>query len=314
MIETTQDTFIRTLSKNNVTLERERATTLQINTGLLCDRQCAHCHLSAGPERKELMSRETMKQVVDFASAGHFEAIDITGGAPELNPDLFFLIESLMPLNAVIMLRSNLSALQSKGKPLTNFLRDNRIHIVTSFPSLNELQTESIRGKGSFRSGIETLTMLNELGYGLPDSGFMLDLVVNPSGAFLPPSQQSLEKLFKTTLEQKYNIRFNRLFCFANAPLGRFRSWLQQSQNFEGYMQKLVTAFSPSAAGSLMCRTLLSVSWDGYLFDCDFNQAARLFMGNRKTHITELTAPPAPGSSIAVGEHCFTCTAGTGFT
>ncbi len=314
MIETTHNTFIKTLSKNNVILERERATTLQINTGLLCDRQCAHCHLSAGPERKELMSRETMKQIVDFASTGHFAVIDITGGAPELNPNLPFLIESLMPLETGIMLRSNLSALKNKGKPLMDFLRENRINIVTSFPSLNELQTESIRGKGSFSTGIETLKMLNALGYGLPDSGLVLDLVVNPSGAFLPPSQKSLEKRFKATLEQKWDIRFNRLFCFANAPLGRFRSWLQESQNFEGYMQKLLTAFNPSAAGGLMCRTLLSVSWDGYLFDCDFNQAARLFMGNRKTHITELTEPPAPGSSIAVGEHCFTCTAGTGFT
>jgi len=314
MIATTYDKFIKTLSKNNVILEREKTTTLQINTGLLCDRKCTHCHLSAGPERKELMSRETMKQVVDFASANHFEIIDITGGAPELNPDLPFLIESLMPLKTVIMLRSNLSALQSKGKPLMDFLRENRIHIVTSFPSLNELQTESIRGKDSFSSGIETLLMLNELGYGLPDSGLILDLVVNPSGAFLPPSQESLEKRFKTTLEQKWNVRFNRLFCFANVPLGRFRSWLENSQNFEGYMQKLITAFSPSAAGGLMCRTLLSVSWDGYLFDCDFNQAAGLFMENRKIHITELTEPPAPGSSIAVGEHCFTCTAGTGFT
>jgi radical SAM/Cys-rich protein len=255
-----------------------------------------------------------MKQVTDFASAIPFDVIDITGGAPELNPDLPFLIESLTPLKTIIMLRSNLSALQKKGKPLMDFLRENRIHIVTSFPSLNEIQAESIRGKGSFSSGIETLKILNELGYGKPESGLMLDLVVNPSGAFLPASQKSLEIRFKTALEQKWNIRFNRLFCFANVPLGRFRSWLQQSQNFESYMQKLMTAFNPSAADGLMCRTLLSVSWDGYLFDCDFNQAAGLFMGNRKTHITELTEPPAPGSSIAVGEHCFTCTAGTGFT
>jgi radical SAM/Cys-rich protein len=217
-------------------------------------------------------------------------------------------------MKTAIMMRSNLSALQNKGKHLMEFLRENRVHIVTSFPSLNESQTESIRGKGSFITGIETLKILNELGYGMPGSGLMLDLVVNPAGAFLPPSQSSLEKRFKTTLEQKWDIRFNRLLCFANTPLGRFRSWLQESNNFENYMQKLVKAFNPSAADGLMCRTLLSVSWDGYLFDCDFNQAARLFMGNRKTHITELKEPPAPGSPIAIGEHCFTCTAGTGFT
>jgi radical SAM/Cys-rich protein len=179
---------------------------------------------------------------------------------------------------------------------------------------LNEVQAESQRGKGTFRTSLDVLKKLVNLGYGQEKSGLELDLVVNPTGAFLPASQAETEKRFRRLLHQKWGIEFNELFCFANVPLGRFRSWLIKSGNYSNYLSKLKSAFNPCAVAGLMCRTLLSVSWDGYLYDCDFNQAAGLFMGNHKTHVSEMKNTPEPGSPIAMGDHCYTCTAGSGFT
>jgi len=306
--------FADTLSTHGLALEREEILTLQVNIGLMCNQKCAHCHLDAGPERKEMMSPETMEQVVELASSRVFDSIDITGGAPELHPDLTVFIEKLFPLKSEIMLRSNLSVLAGKGRSLMEHLRNHGVHIVASFPSLNEAQTEAIRGKGIFQTSVTTLRKLNEMGYGMPGSDLTLDLVVNPAGAFLPSSQKSLEKQFKKALENKWKVYFNQLFSFANVPLGRYKSWLQSSNNYDRYMNKLVTAFNPSAADGLMCRSLISVSWDGFLFDCDFNQAAGLFMGNRKIHISEIKTLPSRGEPVATGNHCFTCTAGAGFT
>ena len=257
------------------------------------------------------MSRQTMDQIAVFAANNHFATIDITGGAPELHQDLVYFITKLSGNDTRLILRSNLSALSEKGRPLMESLSEHNVNIVASFPSLNTSQAESLRGKGVFDISVKTLRMLNSCGYGTyPD----LDLVVNPTGAFLPPSQESLEKRFKKNLEQKWGIRFNRLFSFANVPLGRFRKWLVKSGNYETYMKKLVSSFNPSAINGLMCRTLLSVSWAGYLYDCDFNQAAGLSMDSRKIHISEISDLPKPGSPIAVDDHCYTCTAGAGFT
>jgi radical SAM/Cys-rich protein len=306
--------FAETLTAHDLALEREEVTTLQVNVGLMCNQRCAHCHLDAGPERKEIMSSETMDQVVRFAASHNFEVIDITGGAPELHPDLPAFIEKLYPMRAKIMLRSNLSVLAGKGEPLMEHLRNHGVHIVASFPSLNEAQTEAIRGKGIFKKSVATLRKLNDMGYGIPGSDLRLDLVVNPAGAFLPSSQKSLEKQFKKILEDKWKVHFNQLFSFANVPLGRYKAWLQRSNNYERYMDKLTSAFNPSAVEGLMCRSLISVSWDGFLYDCDFNQASGLYMGNRKRHISEIKKLPSHGEPVAAGNHCFTCTAGSGFT
>jgi radical SAM/Cys-rich protein len=306
--------FAETLTAHDLALEREEVTTLQVNVGLMCNQRCAHCHLDAGPERKEIMSSETMDQVVRFAASHNFEVIDITGGAPELHPDLPAFIEKLYPMRAKIMLRSNLSVLAGKGEPLMEHLRNHGVHIVASFPSLNEAQTEAIRGKGIFKKSVATLRKLNDMGYGIPGSDLRLDLVVNPAGAFLPSSQKSLEKQFKKILEDKWKVHFNQLFSFANVPLGRYKAWLQRSNNYERYMDKLTSAFNPSAVEGLMCRSLISVSWDGFLYDCDFNQASGLYMGNRKRHISEIKKLPSHGEPVAAGNHCFTCTAGEGFT
>ncbi len=305
--------FQQTLSENNLRLERDTATTLQINIGLKCNQFCTHCHLDAGPGRNEMMTPQTMDQVVDFASQKSFETIDITGGAPELHPELTRFIEKLSPFADRMIFRSNLTALFQQADTLMGVLKDHKNNIVASFPSLNAAQAESLRGQGVFQTSINALQRLNSIGYGMPDTGLELDLVVNPSGAFLSPPQGSLETRFKKVLDQKWDVGFNRLYSFANTPIGRFRKWLIKTGNFDNYMQKLVQAFNPSTLDGLMCRTLISVSWDGYLFDCDFNQAAGLYMGDRRQHISETPHPPAPGSPIAKGDHCYTCTAGTGF-
>lgn len=306
--------FVQTLATHGLTLLRAKTTVLQINVGFLCNQMCRHCHLEAGPSRNEIMRRDTMDQVCDLAGRGQFETIDITGGAPELHPDIKTFVSALSPLSPRTTFRSNLTALNQTGTSLMNHLKACNVGIVASFPSLNEAQTESIRGSGCFASSIEALKMLNRLGYGKEGTGLNLDLVVNPAGAFLPPAQEQIEKRYRKMLEQKWGITFNKVFSFANVPQGRFRSWLIRSDNFQKYMDKLVSAFNPCTIDGLMCRTLMSVSWDGYLFDCDFNQAAGRLMGNRKTHVSRMKTLPEPGNPIATDTHCYTCTAGSGFT
>ena len=307
--------FGQTLAKHGLTLTREKITTLQINVGSLCNQACRHCHLEAGPNSQAIMSAETVDQVVALAQRFPFEMIDITGGAPEMNPNLVDMIESMSGMAPKLMLRSNLTALANgKRDHLIEVCRKRRVVIVASFPSLNEAQTESQRGRGVFQESINVLRKLNALGYGRPDSSLELNLVSNPTGAFLPSSQEQLEKRFRQVLENKWGIVFNNLFSFANVPLGRFRRWLEQSGNLERYLQKLATSFNPCAIEGLMCRSLVSVSWDGYVFDCDFNQAAGLYMGGKKTHISDVKELPEAGEPIAVSHHCYTCMAGAGFT
>jgi len=307
--------FRQSLARHGLNLTRDRTTALQVNLGLLCNQACRHCHLEAGPNRQEMMSSETADQVVGFARRFHFEVIDITGGAPEMNPNLVNMIEKLSVFTSRLMLRSNLTALASSERNhLIDLCRNNRVVIVASFPSLNEAQADSQRGRGVFQETIEVLKRLNSLGYGQAGSDLELNLVSNPTGAFLPPSQEQLEKRFCQVLEKKWGIVFNNLFSFANVPLGRFRQWLEMSGNLEIYLQKLASSFNPCAIEGLMCRSLISVSWDGYIYDCDFNQAKELYLGGKKTHISELTELPGPGEPIAVSNHCYTCTAGAGFT
>jgi len=307
--------FSLTLSRHNLELNRDTTHTLQINVGFLCNQACRHCHLSAGPVRKENMEPGIIDEVVTYARRSRFETIDITGGAPELNPHIGRLIREMAPLAPRIMLRSNLSALNDGTRDdLMKLLQSHGVVVAASLPSLNELQADSQRGDGMFKACIDALKKLNALGYGVNDSGLELNLVSNPTGAFLPPSQSETEKRFRQVLEKKWGVVFNNLFNFANVPLGRFRQWLIKSGNFDKYMQKLSSSFNPCAVDSVMCRTLVSVSWDGYLYDCDFNLARGLFMGGRKIHVSEMPGPPEPDSHIATADHCYTCTAGAGFT
>ena len=305
--------FRQTLARHGLELTRGETTTLQVNVGLICNQVCHHCHLEAGPARREVMKPETVDAVVAFVRRCRVGVIDITGGAPELNPNLGRMIESLAPLAPRIMLRSNLTALSERERDsLVDLCRENRVVFVASLPSLNEAQVESQRGRGVFRKSIAALQRLNSLGYGRSD--LELNLVANPTGAFLPPSQEQTARRFREVLERRWGITFNHLFTFANVPLGRFRHWLERSGNLEGYTASLVARFNPCAVQALMCRTLVSVSWDGYLYDCDFNLARGLPLGGRKIHIADTDHLPAPGTSIAVSDHCYTCTAGAGFT
>ena len=309
------DSFSLTLAKHGLELLRGATTTLQINVGLLCNQTCRHCHLEAGPGRLERMDAKTLDEVVAFAASNHFATIDITGGAPELHENLPVMLERLAPLTTRLMLRSNLTALaEGKKERLLNLCRERGVVMVASFPSLHEAQAEAQRGQGTFQGSLAALRRLNELGYGRPDSGLEINLVSNPTGAFLAASQAGAEKRFRHALEKNWGIVFNHLYTFNNVPLGRFRQWLRQTGNLDGYLRKLAAIFNPCAVAGVMCRSVLSVAWDGFVYDCDFNLARGIHLSGRKTHLSELSGPPDPGSPIAVSDHCYACTAGAGFT
>lgn len=307
--------FQSALQEHGLILERKKATTLQINLGYECNQSCLHCHLDAGPGRKERMTRSTMEAVISYAEKSEFKAIDITGGAPELNPLLPEMIARLAHLSPRTILRSNISVLNDVDRDnIIDLLQQYKVVVVASFPSLNKSQSESQRGRDTFHSVLEGIKKLNMVGYGREGTGLELNLVSNPTGAFLSPSQSQQENRFHQELKRKWGIVFNNLFNFANVPLGRFKQWLIKSGNYERYIDQLISNFNPSSVDGLMCRTLLSISWDGFLFDCDFNQAAGLYMGGNKTHISQLSEIPEIETAISSGEHCYTCTAGTGFT
>jgi radical SAM/Cys-rich protein len=309
------DPFAVTLQRHGLELARGRTTTLQVNVGRLCNQVCRHCHLDAGPARSEIMSRETVKDVVAFAQRASFEVVDITGGAPELNPNLVYMIEWFSGCAPRIIVRSNLTSLADEEREfLMDVYKSLGVAIVASFPALNPAQVEAQRGKGVFDKSISVLRKLNSIGYGMPGSGLELSLVSNPAGAFLPLAQDKAEKKFRFDLERKWGIVFNNFYTFANVPLGRFRNWLIESGNLDTYRQKLASNFNPCTVEGLMCRSLLSVSWDGNVYDCDFNQAEDIPATNVKTHVSELNAPLPPGTPIAISDHCYACTAGSGFT
>jgi len=307
--------FISALSKRGIELTRGRAHILQINMGSLCNQACRHCHLEAGPHSSEVMSADTMNEVVAFAGRAGFQTVDITGGAPEMNPHLKDLIVRLSSFVPRILLRSNLTAVAAPERDfLLALCKEHRIVIIASLPSLNVSQTDAQRGKGVWERSLATLRKLNALGYGLAGSGLDIHLVANPTGAFLPASQAQAEKKFRRDLHARFGIVFNNLYTFANVPLGRFRRWLVESGNFESYMEKLVSSFNPCTIEGLMCRTLVSVSWEGCLYDCDFNLANGMFLAGKRIHVSRLDGPPAAGTPIAVSDHCYACTAGSGFT
>jgi radical SAM/Cys-rich protein len=260
------------------------------------------------------MSPATMEAVLGYAGRVQFETIDITGGAPELLPDLENFLPRLAELTPRLMVRTNLVALDSAaGARLMELFQQLRVTLVASLPSTNATQADAQRGQGVWERSITVLKALNGLGFGHPGTGLALDLAVNPSGAFLPAEQEQTARRYRRDLE-KHGIVFSRLFTFTNVPLGRFRRWLEASGNLESYLHLLAARFNPAAVCGLMCRSLVSVSWDGYLYDCDFNLALGLHHGPAKTHVSALHGIPPEGMSIPTGEHCYACTAGAGFT
>jgi len=311
----TPSDFKQTLDRHGLALTRGVTSTLQINVGLACDLACRHCHLEAGPSRTELMDSETVEDVIACAGRFSFDTIDITGGAPELLPNLPRLVAGLAGLTPRLIVRSNLVALLRPGSEgLPELYRRAGAVIAASLPAVNASQTEAQRGGGVWDQSLAMLGRLNGLGYGINGSGLELDLVVNPSGAFLPPPQPQVEARFRRDLERRHGISFNNLFTFANVPLGRYRAWLEQTGNLDRYMETLKNGFNPATLAGLMCRALISVDWNGFLYDCDFNLAAGLYHGERPRHISELAELPAGGSPVPVGDHCYACMVGSGFT
>ncbi|HFQ81758.1 MAG TPA: radical SAM/Cys-rich domain protein [Desulfobacterales bacterium] len=307
--------FAQTLEDKSLALRRAEAHTLQVNTGLLCNLSCRHCHLRAGPGRKEVMGRETVAAVIACARRLPFTVIDITGGAPEMNPYILELLAGLAPLTPRLILRSNLVAMSGRRREeIIALCRAHKVVIIASFPALNEAQAEAQRGEGVFARSLEILRCLNREGYGQAAGGLELNLVSNPAGAFVPSGQQAQERQFRQVLESKWGVSFNHLFTFANVPLGRFRDWLERRGNYDDYLLRLAQVFNEDSLSGVMCRSLISVDWNGFLYDCDFNQAADLPMGGVRRHINDLRRMPEAGEVIAVADHCYACTAGAGFT
>jgi radical SAM/Cys-rich protein len=287
---------------------------LQINVGKLCNQSCAHCHVDAGPDRAEVMTRETMETCLEVLVKYNIPTIDITGGAPELNPHFRWLIEECGKLDIRVIDRCNLTILVShpKYQYLPSFFALRNVHIMASLPYFTSLRTDKQRGEGVFEDSIKALKMLNEAGYAQEGSKLILDLIYNPTGAFLPGNQQELEREFRNQLERRYRIRFNNLYALTNLPISRFLEFLVQSGNYHEYMHMLVQSFNPSTISQLMCRNTISVSWDGYLYDCDFNQMLDLTIEGESQHISQFDPERLRQRNIVINQHCYGCTAGAG--
>jgi radical SAM/Cys-rich protein len=289
-------------------------TVFQINVGKLCNQTCHHCHVGAGPDRKEVMTRETAELCIRALAKTGIPNVDITGGAPELNPNFRWLVEQAVALGRHVIDRCNLSVLLLPGQAdLVNFLAQNRVEVIASLPYYQEAQTDAQRGDGVFAKSISALRKLNELGYGRPASGLVLNLVHNPVGAFLPPKQQAIEVQFRRELERRHGVVFDNLYTITNMPINRFLDFLIASGNYDSYMQRLVNAFNPGAAAGVMCRYTISVGWDGALYDCDFNQMLALPLGSGSPqHVRDFDAALLDERCIATRNHCYGCTAGAG--
>lgn len=289
-------------------------TVFQINVGKLCNQTCRHCHVDAGPDRPEAMSLETAEQCIEALAKTDIPTVDITGGAPELNPHFRWLVEQSRQLGRHVMDRCNLSVLLLPSqKDLPAFLAAHRVEIIASLPSYRASQTDAQRGEGIFEKSLEALRLLNRFGYGRPDSGLTLNLVYNPVGAFLPPKQEAIEAQFKKELRTRHDIEFNRLYAITNMPISRFLEFLVESGNYDQYMTRLANAFNPAAAAGVMCRYTLSVGWDGRLYDCDFNQMLDLPVDHgAPPHIRDFDPAQLHHRRIVTRNHCYGCTAGSG--
>lgn len=287
----------------------------QINVGKMCNQTCKHCHVDAGPDRKEIMTKETMVQCLEALENSDIQTVDLTGGAPEMNPDFKWFVEELKKLNRHIIVRCNLTIILANPKfhYLPKFFSENKIEVVSSLPYYQKSNTDRQRGDGVFENSIEALKLLNESGYGKENSGLILNLVYNPTGAFLPANQSSLEKDYKKELFSKHGIVFNNLYTITNMPISRFLEYLLDSGNFEYYMEKLIFSFNPSSVQNVMCRNTISIGWDGYIYDCDFNQMLDIKVNpSSPDHIKDFNTEKLDVREIMTGNHCFGCTAGAG--
>ena len=302
-------------SADIASLRAREVTTLQINVGKRCNQACKHCHVDAGPQRTEEMSREIAEDCLDVLRRfPEIHTLDITGGAPELNPHFRYLVASARALGRHVIDRCNLTILfEPEQESLAAFLAENHIEVAASLPYYLGDRTDNQRGAGVFEKSIAGLRLLNGLGYGREESGLVLNLVYNPTGAFLPPDQAAIEADYRKELGERYGIVFNHLFTITNMPIARFRHFLERTGNYEKYLNRLADAFNPAAAANVMCRSLVSVSYDGFLYDCDFNQMLGLSLtGDKPLHVRDFDVSRLAQRMIAIGNHCLGCTAGAG--
>lgn len=288
--------------------------TFQINLGKMCNQVCNHCHVDAGPDRKEIMTLETMEQCLDALDRTNCSTVDLTGGAPEMNPNFRWFVEQLTAKGKEIIVRCNLTIIVANKKynDLPEFFKKHKVQVISSLPCYTADNTDSQRGNGVFEQSIQALKMLNKVGYGTNDSELILNLVFNPSGPNLPGDQMKLEQDYKRVLKSDFDIEFNNLFTITNLPISRYLQYLVASNNYEAYMEKLVNAYNPLAAEAVMCRNSISVGWDGFLFDCDFNQMLDLKVAVQGKHITKFNLEEIQNREVIVNQHCYGCTAGAG--
>ncbi|WP_366184383.1 arsenosugar biosynthesis radical SAM (seleno)protein ArsS [Flavobacterium ovatum] len=300
---------------NAFPLQPKKIEILQLNVGYMCNQVCAHCHVDAGPDRKEIMTVETMQQCLDVIKNTGVHTLDLTGGAPEMNPNFRWFVEqaSLLGVQDFIV-RSNLTIILANKKyhDLPEFFAKHNVHVISSLPFYKKEKTDKQRGDGVFDQSIKALQMLNKVGYGKAGSNLKLDLVYNPSGAFLPTDQKALEHDFKKALKEDFDIVFHSLFAITNLPISRFLDYLIASDNYDDYMYALVEAFNPSAVANVMCTNTISVSWDGWLYDCDFNQMLGLKVATKERHISQYNEENLSKRNIIISQHCYGCTAGAG--
>lgn len=294
-------------------INRSGLETLQVNLGYQCNQRCLHCHVNAGPDRKEMMDRETLELVLPVLKARGIKTLDLTGGAPELHPDFRYLVEQASAAGVQVIDRCNLTILFEPDQDgLAQFLAEHQVEVVASLPCYSLKNVDQQRGEGVFDKSIAGLQALNALGYGKPGSGLNLNLVYNPSGPSLPPDQQALKADYRRELSRHFGIEFNHLFALANMPIKRFGSTLISKGQFKDYMQLLKDNYLADNLESVMCRSLVSVDWQGYLYDCDFNQQLELPLGASRRHLRDLLEDDLNGQPIAVADHCYGCTAGQG--
>ncbi len=308
--------FAKKLGANGLPLRHARTEVLQVNVGKLCNLTCIHCHVNAGPKRREIMTRETIDRVVDWLSGTDIPTVDLTGGAPEMIPDFRYFIQRVKALTPArhILDRCNLTILLESGyEGLAEFLAQHNVEIVASMPCYSPENVNAQRGEGVFDASIGALRLLNSLGYGR-DLGLPLHLVYNPNGAFLPGPQAELENDYKRELQEHFGISFNKLYTITNLPIARFASYLRHNNKLDDYMQLLIENFNAATVNGLMCRNTINVSWTGEVFDCDFNQMLKMnWRGpGGPLHLWDIDAAAVENREILTGDHCFGCTAGAG--
>ena len=295
-------------------LQAQEIKILQVNLGYQCNLACKHCHVAAGPARSEVMDKETAGLVLRVLAENPIETLDLTGGAPEMNPHFRWLVDEARKIKKQVLVRTNLTAFFEQGmEELPEFLRERGVELIVSLPCYLEENVDQMRGSGTYKKVIAALKHLNELGYGKSNAGLSLSLVYNPAGPFLTPDQASLEADYRRELHDRFNISFTRLYTITNMPLGRFRDFLQETGNLEKYMQKLSSAFNPRALDGIMCRSIVNVGWDGTLYDCDFNQVLnRPVSSEHSRHIRDFDYEALAKRTIIIDDHCYGCTAGQG--